>query len=105
MGVIEFDPAEVRKAAAQLKNSASKLNDKLWTLKDIENEIGAAWKSRYTSQYIDCLERTEEKLRRAKERIYSSAQKLNSLANAAESTEKEIERSIRGSGGGGGGSW
>lgn len=94
MGKIDISPYEVRKAAGQLRECANSLNDKLRTFKDIEDSIEAAWKSKYTSQYLYCLETTESSLRKTNQSIYSAAEKLERIAGKAEKAEREIKESL-----------
>lgn len=107
MGKMKIIPLEVKLAANTLRQSAERLSRNFNTFNDIEEEIESAWKSQYTRGYLDCLDETEERLRKAKRSIVIIAGRLDGIAAAVEEAEAELERimSCNGSGGGGGGSW
>lgn len=105
MADINIDPYEVRKAADELKKCASQLRDKTRTFNDIEDEIESSWKSRYTRQYLDCLENTEGNVMRTVNSLDVIAANLIKIAEAVENAEADIQNSFSSGGGGGGGSW
>ncbi len=100
---INIDPYRVRKAAAELRDCTSQLREKTRTFNDIEDEIEASWKSRYTRTYLNCLEDTEGNVMRTVDNIDLIADNLDKIAQAVENAEADIQSKL--SGGGGGGSW
>lgn len=100
MADINIDPYEVRKAAADLRNCASQLRDKTRTFNDIEDEIEVSWKSRYTMQYLNCLENTENNVVRTVNSIDTIADNLIKIAEAVEAAEADIQNSFNRNGGG-----
>jgi uncharacterized protein YukE len=117
MAQIDVDEEAVRKAARDLRSCTAKLKEKARTFDDIEEEIENAWKSQYTSRYLNCLESTESGVSKTIRSIDTIAANLEKIADAVEITEQEVRQSMafggggnggggfRGSGGGGGGSW
>ncbi|MCM1577910.1 MAG: hypothetical protein NC078_03825 [Ruminococcus sp.] len=108
MQEIKIDPKQVRNAAAELKGSMSLIRDKLGLFRDIENEIEASWKSRYTRDYLNILEETEDRIRKAVGSVETIASNLDSIAGSAERAEQDVRDIMNrnsGSGGGGGGTY
>lgn len=95
---INIDTAAVIQAASELKNCASQLREKKNALNNIEEEIETAWKSKYTRQYLDCLEETENDVEKTIRYIETIAAELMRIAQAAETTEAELQRIVSGSG-------
>ncbi len=105
MQEINVDVQEVRRAANELRNSMSLIREKFGVFQDIENEIEASWKSRYTRQYINCLEETEGQVRKTVVSIENVASNLEQIAYSVEKAEREIQDLMsRGAGAAGGGS-
>lgn len=103
MNEIKVDPKEVRKAAAKIRSCVSQIKEKSRTFNDIEEEIENSWKSRYTRQYLNCLESTENDVARSLRSLETTAGNLDRIAAAVEKAEAEIGQAMSGGGSGGGG--
>ena len=88
---INIDPAQVRRAAANLRMNASQLKNNISLFNDIEDEIENSWKSRYTRSYTDILEKTERKIRNTISSLETIADNLIRIASDVERTEKELQ--------------
>lgn len=103
MTKIKVDAEAVRRAAVQIRSSVSQIKEKNRTFNDIEDEIENSWKSRYTMQYIACLENTENQVKKCLRSLEETAAKLENIAGAVERAEAEIQQAMSGGGSGGGG--
>lgn len=103
MTEINIDPQEVRQAAKKIRNCVSQIREKSHTFNDIEEEIENSWKSRYTRQYLNCLENTESSVARSLRALETTAGNLDRIATSVERAEAEIQKAMSGGGSGGGG--
>lgn len=113
MAGIKILTSEIIKVASDIKKSEGRLSNNISVFSNVENDINDAWKSRYTADYIACLEADKKELARICDGLEKIANELNEIAFAVEESERNLRnlfnnqsgQSGGGSGGGGGGSW
>lgn len=112
MAGIKILTPEILKIASDIKKSEGRLSNNISVFSNVENDINDAWKSRYTADYIACLEADKKELVRICDGLEKIANELNGIAFAVEESERNLHDLFNkqggqsgGSGGGGGGSW
>ena len=99
-GSIDIDVKVVRDVSSGLVNDAQSIDDIIYELTKIEEEIRDAWKSQYTEEYIENITSTRRRLQNIHDSVINISGSLTKTADSVEETERNLNR-IFSTGGGG----
>lgn len=92
MAKINADPDLLEQVARELVGIAEDMDAQGRALANAGNQTTAAWKSRYTAQYLDSVNRTKSKITSSASNVRSAAGVLRKTAAEVRRAEREIQQ-------------
>lgn len=92
MARINADPDLLERVARELTSIAGDMDTQGRNLGNAGNQTALVWKSRYTNQYLESVNKTKGKVNATAGNIRAAASALRQIASEVRRVEREIQR-------------
>lgn len=95
---INADPAVLESVARELDSIAGDISSQRKRLSGVKNQVSAAWKSRYTAEYLGHADTVGNRIQKSADGVREIAAQLRSTAKTIREVEAENQKRFGGAG-------